>query len=95
MNVAKTYVEMSKKVGITQRQAIADICSTVGLKLSNSYITDWPDDSKTRPIPPTAVKEMQIRCALYAAQSVGIKTTKEKAEAFAELLSPKVQLKDK
>ena len=92
MNVAKTYFEMSKEQGLSEREATRQVCDSVGLKFSASYANDWSNHGKVfRAIPPAVVKEMQNRTALYAANKAGIKTTGDKALLFAHMLSPKVK----
>lgn len=93
MNVAQTYIEMMKSQDVSEREAIRQICEAVGLKFAASYAKEWADDDNTRPIPPAAVEAMQQRSALYAANKAGIKTTGDKAQLFADLLSPKVKKK--
>ena len=86
---------MSKEQGLSEREAIRQVCDAVGLKFSASYANEWSNYGKVfRAIPPAVVKEMQNRTALYAANKVGIKTTGDKALLFADMLSPKVKLSD-
>lgn len=95
-NVAKTYFEMCKENNISKNDAAKLICDAVGLKFTASYANEWPNHpAKYRAIPPAVVREMQKRCAHYAAKKAGIKTSSEKAEKFAELLSPKINLSNK
>lgn len=95
MNVAKTYFEMCKEQGLSEREATRQVCDVVGLKFAASYANDWSNYGKTfRAIPPAVVKEMQKRTALYAATKAGIKTTGDKALLFADMLSPKVKITD-
>jgi len=92
VNVAKTYLDMCKEQGLSDREAIRQICESVGLKFASSYSNDWSNFGKTfRAIPPAVVKEMQQRTAIYAARKAGIKTTGDKALLFANMLSPKVK----
>ena len=85
-NITQTYLEMATTAGKSEREAIKEICETIGLKFSSSYPTQWKNGS--RPTPPKAVKEMQQRAAIYAAKKAGISTTTEKAEKMAIMLSP-------
>lgn len=86
INITKTYLEMAKQIGLSEREAITQICNAIGLKFSSSYPTQWKNGA--RPTPPKAVYEMQQRTAAYAAKISGIATTQDKAKKMAKLLSP-------
>lgn len=91
-NVAKTYFEMTKLNGLSDREATRQICEAVGLKFLSGYADSWPKITNAyRAIPPAVVKEMQQRVATYAAKKAGIQTSPEKAKKFASFLSPKVK----
>ncbi len=91
-NVARTYFEMSKEMGLSDREAVKQICECVGLKFAGSYANDWPNITEPfRAVPPAVVKEMQRRVAVYAAKKIGVKSTPEKLEKYVEMLSPKVK----
>lgn len=89
INVCETYLEMTRALGMSDREAIAVICKDVGIKFNASYSTQWRTGA--RPTPPKAVREMQQRVALYAAKKAGINTTDDKAKDFGHMLSPAIK----
>ncbi len=93
VNVAKTYLDMCKEQGLSDRESTRILCEAVGLKFSASYAKEWArTDKDSRSIPPAVVKEMQKRTAVYTANKLGIEITDKKALLFAEMLSPKIKL---
>ncbi|MFV8385241.1 hypothetical protein ACNO5E_14225 [Vibrio parahaemolyticus] len=91
MNVAQVYFQMMKEQGVSGREAVRQICDAIGIKAASNYKYQWADEDVTRPIPPAAVKEMQRRVAMYAAQKAGIRASGDRIMMFADMLSPKVK----
>lgn len=91
MNVAKTYLSMMQKQGVSSNDAVRKVCDSVGLSFSPSYASQWADETHNRTIPPAVVKFMQQESAQYAAIEAGAKLTVEQAKKIAELLAPKVR----
>jgi len=86
MNVAMTYLKMSKEMGLSEREAVRQLCDELGFGFSPSYVSGWKTGDK--PIPPRVLNLMQQRVAHYATKSVGINTTEEKAKKLAQMLAP-------
>ncbi len=91
MNVAQTYLEMTKEQGISARKAIQLVCDTVGLKFASNYCYEWPSDSNARTIPPAALKYMQQQAVEFAAKKLGINATEQQLKELAAMLGPKVK----
>lgn len=86
MNVAITYLQMSKERGLSEREAIRMVCDKLGLSFSPSYVSCWKTGDK--PIPPRALYLMQQEVAHYATKAAGIAATAEKAKLLANMLAP-------
>jgi len=86
MNVALTYLEMSVENGLSERQAIRNICDEIEIGFSPGYVSGWKTGNK--PIPPKVAHVMQQHVAHYAALKAGLKGNVNNAKIFANLLSP-------
>lgn len=91
-NVIKTYLAKERSRGVSAQAAIKAACEATGRRYNDKYLASWPYQKTT--VPDEVCRWMQIECAYFAAQLVGVKVSREKALEFAEALSVPLKRND-